>query len=223
MDCRAAGACSLVVMQFKGERGAIAGRVLGGVGAAVSCVPMVAMVPGGVASVFGLVGLGAGSGAVVALSPGLSMVERPLLLVSTALLAVSGLRCGRAAVLSAVAGGILLYLSMYVLTAADGTASPGLFYAGLALFLSTYVISWARRRRRRCRPLVDPRVAKRLLAGTVVTGTVAVVVAASAGTASTAAQGRAVSGSGHSAGRSSGAMPGMAGGAQVGSMSGRSH
>ena len=36
---------------------------------------------------------------------------------------VFGLRCTRTAVLSALAGGALLYLSMYVLTRGDGTAA----------------------------------------------------------------------------------------------------
>ncbi|MGH2761268.1 MAG: hypothetical protein ACRDL4_00605 [Thermoleophilaceae bacterium] len=182
---------------------------------------MVAMLPSAFTGLLGIVGLGASSGAVAALSPALSTVNRPLLLVSTALLAVTGLRCSRAVVGSAVAGGALLYLSMYVVAQSDGTSSPILFYTGLALFLGTYVIAWAQRRRLRCRPLVNVRVAKRLLAGTVVGGVAVVIVAACVGTALTAPEGGRGSRSGHPSTTTPGhTMPGMSTGGHSGSMSG---
>lgn len=138
---------------------------------------MVAMLPGGFAAALGLIGLGSSSAAVRTLAPQLNSVAQPLLLVSAALLAVTSLRCSRLAVASAASGGVLLYLGMYVITR-DGTASPLLFYPGLALFLATYPISFARRRQAACRPLVSPRSGRRLLAATLALGVT--VVAASA-------------------------------------------
>ena len=85
---------------------------------------MLGMLPAGAASAFALVGLGAGSGAVAALSPTLLPVAEPLLLVATALVAVSHLRCSPLAVASATAGGALLYLGMYAITERDGRAAP---------------------------------------------------------------------------------------------------
>jgi len=152
--------------------------VLGGLGALASCLPMVAMLPGGFAAALGFIGLGSTSAAVRTLAPQLTSVAQPLLLVSAALLAVTSLRCSRLAVTSAASGGVLLYLGMYVIIRRDGTATPLLFYPGLALFLATYAISFARRRQTACRPLVSPRSGRRLLAGTIALGTA--VVAASA-------------------------------------------
>ena len=74
----------------------------------------------------------------------------------------------------ALIGGALLYVSMYVWTANRGTTSPGLFYVDLACFIGAYGVSWLRRRGKRCRPLVSPLLANRLLIATVVLGIIAV-------------------------------------------------
>ncbi len=68
-----------------------AARALGGIGALVSCLPMVAMLPGGFVAALGLIGLGSSSAAVRTLAPQLNSVAQPLLLVSAALLAVTSL------------------------------------------------------------------------------------------------------------------------------------
>ncbi len=140
---------------------------------------MVAMLPGAIAGALAFVGLGASSAAVTALAPALNDVAQPLLLVSAALLAVSGLRCSRTAVALAASGGVLLYLGMYQLTSDDGTSLPALFYPGLASFLAAYAVAWRQRRGLRCRPMVSPQLASRLLVGTLVAGIVVVGIAAS--------------------------------------------
>lgn len=155
-----------------------AARTLSGAGLLASCVPMVAMLPGTVAGALAFVGLGASSAAVSALAPALNDIARPLLLVSAALLAVSGLRCGRTAVALGVGGGALLYLGMYVWTSADGTSAPALFYPGLACFFAAYAVTWRRRRAHDCRPVVSPPFANQLLVGTLVAGVAVVAVAA---------------------------------------------
>ncbi len=76
---------------------------------------------------------------------------------------------------------MLLYLGMYVITRRDGTASPLLFYPGLALFLATYPISFARRRQATCRPLVSPRSGRRLLATTLALAVAVVTASAISG------------------------------------------
>lgn len=155
-----------------------AARTLSGAGLLASCVPMVAMLPSAVVGALAFVGLGASSAAVTTLTPTLNHVAQPLLLVSVALLAVSGLRCSRIAVALAAGGGLLLYLSMYELTAADGTTSPTLFYPGLAAFFGAYLVAWRRRRSLRCRPVVNPLLVNRLLIVTVVAGVAFVGVTA---------------------------------------------
>ncbi len=160
------------------QRSVGAARTLGGVGALASCLPMVAMLPGGFAAALGLIGLGSSSAAVRTLAPQLNSVAQPLLLVSVTLLAVTSLRCSRLAVASAASGGVLLYLGMYLITRSDGSATPLLFYPGLALFLATYPVSFVRRRQAACRPLVSARNGRRLLATTLALGVG--IVAASA-------------------------------------------
>ena len=91
------------------QRSVGAARTLGGVGALASCLPMVAMLPGGFAAALGLIGLGSSSAAVRTLAPQLNSVAQPLLLVSVTLLAVTSLRCSRLAVASAASGGVLLH------------------------------------------------------------------------------------------------------------------
>lgn len=146
-----------------------------GAGLLVSCIPMVAMLPGAVGGALGLVGLGASSAVVARLTPMLNAVALPLLMFSVALLVVGGLRCGRIVMASALVGGVLLYVSMYVWTTDGGATSPVLFYVGLACFTGAYVVSWLRRRGKRCRPLVGPTLANRLLVATVVIGIVGIV------------------------------------------------
>ena len=152
--------------------------MLGGASVVAACVPMVAMLPAGAAGAFSLVGLGAGGGAVAALSPALSPIARPLLLASTALVAVSHLRCSRLAVASSAAGGTLLYLAMFAITQPDGRSQPALFYPGLALFAGSYLIPIARRRLETCRPVIAPGIAKALLLATILAGAAAVASAA---------------------------------------------
>ena len=142
-----------------------------------------------------------------ALAPVLSPIAQPLLVVSTALVAVSQLRCSRLAVVSGAAGGTLLYLAMYVVTGSDGRAEPAVFYPGLALFAGSYLIPIVRRRLGRCRPVVAPRIAKALLLATILGGTVAVASAAAFhGTARTTRTHPPTTGHAAPAG---GSMPGM--------------
>lgn len=162
-------------MRGSGEKADAAARTVSGAGLVVSCVPMVAMLPGAVGGALGLVGLGTSGAAAARWAPALNVVAQPLLLFSIALLVVGGLRCGRLAVALAAVGGGLLYLSMYVWTTDSGATSPALFYVGLACFIDAYGVSWWRRRRKQCRPLVSALLAQRLLVATVVVGTIAVV------------------------------------------------
>ncbi len=159
---------------LRASRAATSTRALTAGGIIASCLPMVAMLPAAVSGALALVGLGASSAAVATLSPALRDVAQPLLLTSVAVLAVSDLRCSRATVALAATGGALLYLAMYVLTAANGMTSPALFYAGLAFTVAAYVASWRKRRGLRCRPVVSARLGGRLLVGTLIAGTLAV-------------------------------------------------
>lgn len=70
-------------------------RVIAVVGLLAGCVPMLAMVPAGFAGALGLFGLTAGSGVAASLGGTLAPVGKPLLLLSTALLAAGG--CAAAA------------------------------------------------------------------------------------------------------------------------------
>jgi len=136
---------------------------------------MAAMLPGAVGGALGLVGLGASSAVVSRLTPALNLVAQPVLLFSIMLLVVGGLRCGGIVVSFAMIGGVLLYVSLYVWTTDGGATSPAPFYVGLACFIGAYGISWLRRRGKRCRPLVSPMLANRLLIATVVVGIIAIV------------------------------------------------
>lgn len=152
-----------------------AAQAASGAGLLVSCIPMVAMLPGAVGGALGLVGLGASGAVVSRLAPALNAVALPLLMFSVLLLIVGGLRCGGIVVSLAMIGGVLLYVSMYVWTTDGGATSPALFYVGLACFIGAYGVSWLRRRDKRCRPLVGPLLANRLLIATVVVGIIAIV------------------------------------------------
>lgn len=155
---------------------------------------MVAMLPGGIAGVLGLAGLGASSGVAIWLSANFAAIGAPLLIASTVVLAVASLDCSRLAVIAAVAGGGLMYLSMYVLVRGDGASTSALFYPGLVLFGASYLVPMVQRRRRGCRPLVSARRARVLLVGALVGGAALVVATAVFGL---------------SLGASSGDMPGM--------------
>jgi len=100
---------------------------------AASCIPMLAMLPSGIVTVLALIGITATSPPIVALAAPLPPVAQPLLLVSLALLIAGHLRCGWSPLLFAAAGGLLVYLAMYVFvipaSAVDDTtmeAMPGM-------------------------------------------------------------------------------------------------
>lgn len=156
---------------------------------------MVGMLPGGVAGLLGLVGVGASSGVAIWLASNLATVGAPLLIASTVVLAVASLSCSRLAVSVALAGGALMYLSMYVITQ-GGATTPALFYPGLTLFVGAYVVPVAQRRRGRCRPLVTPKHGRGLLVVALIVGAALIVATAAFGI---------------SLGVSSGAMSGMGG------------
>lgn len=122
---------------------------------AASCVPMLVMLPAGLTGVLASVGIRAQAGWVQTIADPLGPIAQPLLIVATLALAAGSLACGRAPVAAALAGGTLLYLSMYVLTRPGGLSDPALFYPGLALFLSSPLLSLVRPRLRACRPLLS--------------------------------------------------------------------
>lgn len=154
-------------------------RVLAAVFGAASCLPMLAMLPAGVATLASTVGIHATSGPAAPLARSLAPVARPLLVLATLSLVGAALRCGiRPAVLAGV-GGTLLYLSMYVLptaapvgtrmadmggslhglgtvaarAGASGATNAATFYLGLAALVATYLWSGLRHRRRSCHPV----------------------------------------------------------------------
>ena len=65
-----------------------AAQTASGAGLLVSCISMVAMLPGAVGGALGLVGLGSSSAIVSRLAPALNVVAQPLLLFSVMLLVV---------------------------------------------------------------------------------------------------------------------------------------
>jgi len=88
------------------------GRVLpvgGGALGFVSCVPMVAALPGAAATVLGTLGVSATTGSRGALSRAVAPVAQPLLIVSLLLLIAGALRCGRGPAGAVAIGGALLY------------------------------------------------------------------------------------------------------------------
>lgn len=130
---------------------------------AASCVPMLVMLPAGLTGVLASLGIRAEGGWVQAIADPLGPIAQPLLVVSTVLLALASLSCGRSPALAALAGGALLYLGMYVVTAPGAQTEPRLFYPGLALFLASPALSLARPRLRACRPLLPRAGLRRLL------------------------------------------------------------
>ena len=141
---------------------------VGAAGVAAGCAGMVAMMPGAAAGVLGAIGISGSS----ALARTLSPIAEPLFIASAVLVIVGALACGRLVALLAVAGSVLLYLSMFQLASGRSTggsmsmmtmqrphraslqAEPVSFYVGLALLLSGFALSFWRRRRRQCRPLL---------------------------------------------------------------------
>lgn len=149
-------------------------RALGGVLGFGSCLPMLAMLPSGVAGVLAAVGVKSTCGPFAPVADFLSPAAKPLLVVATLTLVAGVLHCGRLPVAVGAAGGTLLYLSMYVLPSGpdqvDGMADMAAagvpptaptnapaFYLGLALFVSAYVLPLIYRRRGLCRPVLSRR------------------------------------------------------------------
>ncbi len=135
---------------------------------AVSCVPMLAALPGGIVAVLGLLGITATSAPIVALTAPLAPIAQPLLLVSIGLLIAGHLRCGWLPALLAAIGGLLIYLAMYVLvipfptmdamTMGTMPGMPGLtngplFYTGLALLVGSFGLGWWQQRKHICQPI----------------------------------------------------------------------
>lgn len=145
-------------------------RALGGVLGFGGCLPMLAMLPSGVAGVLAAVGVKFTSGPFAPVADFLSPAAKPLLVVATLTLVAGVLHCGRLPAAVGAAGGTLLYLSMYVLPSGPGqvdgmagmaptapaTNAPA-FYLGLALFVSAYVLPLIYRRRGLCRPVLSRR------------------------------------------------------------------
>lgn len=155
---------------------------VGALGAFAGCAGMVAMLPGAVAGVLGAIGITGSSAFAQTLAP----VAEPLFIASAVLLVLGALTCGRLVALLAVAGNVLLYLSMFQLASIgsiggasshgsmsmmnmqqphDGSATPAAeptsFYLGLALLVTAFGLSVWRRHRRECQPLVRLRIALR--------------------------------------------------------------
>lgn len=130
---------------------------------AASCVPMLVMLPAGLTGLLSSVGVRADAGWVQALAHPFEPVAQPLLIVSAVLLAAGALLCGWSPLVTALAGGVLLSVGMYVVTAQAGQTQPVLFYAGLALFAASPALSILRPRLRACRPLLPRRRARRIL------------------------------------------------------------
>jgi hypothetical protein len=84
---------------------------------------MLAMLPGGIASGLGALRVKATDGPEAPLARFLTPAVQPLLLVGVTALVVATLRCGLRPAVLALAGGGLLYISMYVL---PSTTGPGM-------------------------------------------------------------------------------------------------
>lgn len=128
-----------------------------------SCVPMLVMLPAGFAGFLASAGIESEAGWVQALSRPLQPVAHPLLIASALLLGAGSLRCGWSPVAAALAGGALLYLGMYVVTGPAGQTQPALFYAGLALFAASPVLTLLRPRLRACSPVLTRKAAGTVL------------------------------------------------------------
>lgn len=89
-------------------------KFTGAVLTAISCIPMLAMLPGGIVTALALIGITTTSAPIIALATPLAPIAQPLLFMSIGILAVGHLRCGRSPTLLAAMGGLLVYLAMYV-------------------------------------------------------------------------------------------------------------
>jgi hypothetical protein len=147
-------------------------RLLGAILALVSCIPMLAMLPGGFASALVLLGLAAPL--VAAWTAPLAPIAPWLLILSVALIVIGDLRCGWQPTILAALGGLLVYLSMYVLVtpvatdtmtdmqgmvSADaaqstmaGLTNAPMFYIGLALMIGSFALVLWRRWKKVCQP-----------------------------------------------------------------------
>lgn len=137
-----------------------------------SCLPMLAMLPATLIGVLSSVGIRSGAPWVDALSVPFSSVAQPLLIASAIILAVGSVRCGWPPVASALLGGSLLYLSMYLVTGQEGRTLSWIFYPGLVAFLGTPLAGIWRVRRLACRPLAQIGMARRLLLASIALGVV---------------------------------------------------
>jgi hypothetical protein len=147
-------------------------RLLGALLAVASCIPMLAMLPAGFATVLSLVGLAAPP--LVAWATPLAPIAPLLLVVSVVLLVIGDLRCGWQPASLAALGGLLIYLAMYVfvtplastiMNGMEGMSSAGtshatmpgltnapLFYIGLTLMAASFGLVLWRRLQKICRP-----------------------------------------------------------------------
>lgn len=150
-------------------------RFLGTILALVSCIPMLAMLPTGFATILALIGLAAPP--LVAWAAPLSSIAPPLLIFSIVLMVIGNLRCGWQPASLAATGGLLVYLAMYVfvtptamdvMTGMQGMTSSGtshssmpgltnvtMFYIGLILLVGSFGLVLWRRWQRICQPF-DP-------------------------------------------------------------------
>ncbi len=147
-------------------------RLLGAVLALVSCIPMLAMLPAGFATVLAVLGLA--TPPLVTWATPLTPIAPLLLILSVALLVIGNLRCGWQPASLATVGGLLVYLAMYVfvtpvatdvmtamqgMTAAEtaqpimrGITNALMFYIGLTLMVSSFALVLWRRWQKICRP-----------------------------------------------------------------------
>ncbi|MEP6896002.1 MAG: hypothetical protein ABI986_10380 [Chloroflexota bacterium] len=147
-------------------------RLLGAIVALVSCIPMLAMLPAGFATVLALLGLAAPP--LVAWATPFAPIAPPLLILSVAILVIGNLRCGWQPASLAALGGLLVYLAMYVfvtpvamdvmsgmqgMTSAEtsqpamlGLTNAPMFYVGLILMVGSFGLVLWRRWQKICRP-----------------------------------------------------------------------
>lgn len=147
-------------------------RLFGAILAVVSCIPMLAMLPAGFATVLAVLGLAAPP--LVAWATPLAPIAPPLLILSIALLVIGNLRCGWQPASLAALGGLLVYVAMYVfvtpatidamtgmegMTPAEisqpamlGFTNAPLFYVGLTLVVGSFGLVLWRRWQKICHP-----------------------------------------------------------------------
>ena len=139
-------------------------RAAGAGGAVVGCGAMAATFPAGAASAFESLGL-AGSSVV---GREVASVAEPVFIASAVLVIVGALACSRLVTAMAAAGGVLLYLSMFVLSTGTSAemshtsstvamggarANTALLTSGAVLLASSFVLPRIRRRRGTCAPV----------------------------------------------------------------------